>query len=117
MDVTITSRQAGGVPGRRFDFSPHRQQCTTNHELTPWLVQRGCIGKITGDYSWHMEDSLSLDEEPYERLGPVSCFDERPGQLIGAVLAPMPMRPGRAKRQDDEYARHGTGCVLLAVEP
>jgi hypothetical protein len=28
MDATISSRQAGGFTGRRFDFSSYRQQCT-----------------------------------------------------------------------------------------
>ena len=64
-----------------------------------------------------MEDILSLYEEPYDPLRPVICFDERPCQLIGDVLAPMPMKPGRPKRQDHEYERHGTCCVLLAFEP
>lgn len=81
------------------------------------MVKRWCIGKITGDYIWHMEDVLSLYEDPYDRLRPVICFDERPCQLLGEVLAPMPMKPGRAQRQDYEYTRHGTCCVLLAFEP
>jgi hypothetical protein len=33
------------------------------------------------------------------------------------VLTPIPMKPGRAKRQDDEYVRQGTCCVLMAFEP
>ncbi len=64
-----------------------------------------------------MEEILSLYEEPYDRLRPVICFDERPCQLIGEVLAPLSMKPGRPKRQDYEYERHGTCCVLLAFEP
>lgn len=64
-----------------------------------------------------MEDVLSLYEEPYDPLRPVICFDERPCQLIGEVLAPMPMKPGREKRQDHEYQRNGTCCILLACEP
>jgi DDE superfamily endonuclease len=117
MDAAITGRQVGGSTGRRFDLASHGEQCTKKNELKPWLVQRWCIGNITGDYIWHMEDILSLYEEPYDRLWPVICFDERPCQLIGDVLAPMPMQPRRSKRQDYEYERHGTCCVLLAVEP
>jgi hypothetical protein len=64
-----------------------------------------------------MEDTLSLYEESYDPLRPVICFDERPCQLIGDVLAPMPAKPGRPKRQDYEYERNGTCCVLLAFEP
>jgi DDE superfamily endonuclease len=64
-----------------------------------------------------MEDILTLYEEPYDPLCPVICFDERPCQLIGDILAPIPMKPGRSKRQDYEYKRHGTCCVLLAFDP
>jgi len=31
-------------------------------------------------------------------------------QLLGDVLAPIPMKPGKPKREDYEYERHGT-CV------
>jgi hypothetical protein len=69
------------------------------------------------DYIWHMEDVLDLYEQPYDPLRPVMCFDERPCQLLDDVLAPLPMKPGRAKRQDGEYERKGTCCLFLAFEP
>src|SRR5437016_537235 len=80
------------------------------NELKPWLVKRWCIGKITGDYIWHMEDILELYEQPYDLRHPVICFDERPCQLLGDVLMPIPMKPGRAKRHDYDYERKGTCC-------
>ena len=64
-----------------------------------------------------MEDIISLYEEPYDPMRPVVCFDERPCQLLGDVIAPMPMKPGRSKRQNYEYNRNGTCCVLIAFEP
>ena len=64
-----------------------------------------------------MEEILTLYEEPYDPLYPVVCFDERPCQLIDDILVPIPMKPGRSKRQDYEYKRHGTCCVLLAFDP
>ena len=64
-----------------------------------------------------MEDVISLYEEPYDPMRPVVCFDERPCQLLGDVIAPMPMTPGRSKRQNYEYNRNGTCCVLIAFEP
>jgi hypothetical protein len=59
-----------------------------------------------------MEDILTLYEQPYDPRQPVVCFDERPCQLLDEVLVPIPMKPGRTKRQDDEYVRQGTCCVL-----
>ena len=44
------------------------------------------------------------------------CFDERPCQLLDEVLAPLPLKPGKPLRQDYEYERKGTACVLLAYD-
>ncbi len=64
-----------------------------------------------------MEKVLSVYEKPYNQNRPVVCFDERPCQLIGDVLQPIPMKPGRVQRQDHHYQRNGTCVVLMAVEP
>jgi len=64
-----------------------------------------------------MEQVLDTYEQPYDPRRPVVCFDERPCQLIGDVLMPIPMKPGRVERQDYHYKRHGTCAALMAVEP
>jgi len=64
-----------------------------------------------------MEQILDIYERPYDPDYPVICFDERPCQLLGDVLMPIPMKPGRVERQDYEYKRNGTCVVLMAVEP
>jgi hypothetical protein len=64
-----------------------------------------------------MEQVLDIYERPYDPDSPVVCFDERPCQLLGDVLMPIPMKPGRVERQDYEYKRNGTCVVLMAVEP
>lgn len=64
-----------------------------------------------------MEQVLDIYERPYDPKYPVICFDERPCQLLGDVLMPIPMKPGRVQRQDYEYKRNGTCVVLMAVEP
>lgn len=64
-----------------------------------------------------MEEILDLYERPYDPAHPVICFDERPCQLIGDVVMPIPMKPGKPERQDYHYKRNGTCVVLLAVEP
>jgi len=64
-----------------------------------------------------MENVLDVYEKPYDARYPVLCFDERPCQLIGDVLVPIPMEPGKSKREDYHYERNGTCCVLMTVEP
>jgi hypothetical protein len=85
--------------------------------LTPWLKQQWCIGPMTGDYIWHREDVLAQYAKPSDPLCPRICFDERPCQILGAVLGPWPMKPGKPLRSDYEYERHGTCGGLLAFEP
>lgn len=64
-----------------------------------------------------MEQVLDIYERPYDPKYPVVCFDERPCQLLGDILMPIPMKPGRVERQDYEYKRNGTCAILMAVEP
>lgn len=64
-----------------------------------------------------MEQVLDMYERPYDPCRPLVCFDERPCQLLGHVLMPIPMKPGRVQREDYHYERHGTCVVFMAVEP
>jgi hypothetical protein len=64
-----------------------------------------------------MEDVLDLYEMPYDPAYPVICFDERPCQLLGDKLVPIPMQPGKCYKYDHHYERHGMCCLLVAVEP
>lgn len=64
-----------------------------------------------------MEDILYLYELPYDPKRPLICFDERPCQLISDVVVPIPMKPGSPKKEDYEYGRNGTCCILIAFEP
>jgi DDE superfamily endonuclease len=63
-----------------------------------------------------MEDLLHLYSLPYNERVPVVCFDELPVQLLGEVLSPLPMKAGKPKRVDYEYARHGSCSLLVAFE-
>jgi hypothetical protein len=72
---------------------------------------------MTSDYIWHMEDVLDVYEQPYDPKRPVICFDERPCQLIGDVIVPIPIKPGSSKKEHYEYIRNGTCCIFLAFEP
>ncbi len=64
-----------------------------------------------------MEDILDLYERPYDPKRPLICFDERPCQLIGDVLVPLPMKPGKPKREGYQYKRNGVCTVFIAFEP
>ena len=60
---------------------------------------------------------MDLYEQPYDPKRPVICFDERPCQLIGDAIIPIPIKPGSPKKEHYEYIRNGTCCIFLALEP
>jgi len=64
-----------------------------------------------------MEDVLHQHELPYDPRRPIINLDERPCQLIGDVVQPMPMEPGQVRREDYEYERNGVCNLFIAVEP
>lgn len=64
-----------------------------------------------------MEDVLHLYGLAYDAKRPVVCFDELPVQLLGDVVTPLKMKPGKPQREDYEYERDGVAVLLVAFEP
>jgi hypothetical protein len=64
-----------------------------------------------------MEDVLAVYARPYDASRPVVCMDEKPYQLLDHARDPIPAAPGRDRREDSEYVRHGTCCIFCWVEP
>ena len=67
-----------------------------------------------GEYLAKLEDILDLYAQPSNPDAPRLCIDERPCQLLNDVIAPVPLKPGKVAKQDYEYERNGTACVVLA---
>ena len=64
-----------------------------------------------------MEDVLEVYARPYDPKRPVICLDEKSKELHGQVREPLPLEPGKERRQDSEYVRNGTANLFLWVEP
>ena len=64
-----------------------------------------------------MEDVLSVYARPYDKNRPVVCMDEKPYQLLNHVHEPLPIKPGKPKREDFEYLRNGTCSIFIFTEP
>jgi len=45
------------------------------------------------------------------------CFDERPCFLIGDIIEGLEMEPGKVAKENYAYSKHGSCCVLAAIEP
>jgi len=81
------------------------------------LSEQWCLGDITGDYVWRMEDVLPQDQLPHDGRYPLLCFAERPCLLIEDIGGILPMSPGKAKRYHYEDQKNGSCWVFLAFEP
>lgn len=64
-----------------------------------------------------MERILALYALPYDPLYPVICFDERPCFLIGDILVPQAMKPGKPRKEHYAYEKLGSCALLAAIEP
>lgn len=64
-----------------------------------------------------MEDVLDLYEQPYDPLRPQVCYDEWRRALISESRASLPAQPGKRRRVDYEYRRHGSTYLHMLFEP
>ncbi len=64
-----------------------------------------------------MEDVLDVYARPHDPRLPVVCMDEKPYQLLAHARDPICAAPGRDRREDSEYVRHGTCSIFVWVEP
>jgi hypothetical protein len=76
-----------------------------------------CVAELNAEYIEKMEDVLAVYEQPYNRAEPVVCLDEKSVSLHADVRAPIPAKPGRVAKRDNEYKRCGTANVFGVVEP
>lgn len=76
-----------------------------------------CIPTVSSEFVWHMEDVLDMYAQPYDPRYPMVCFDERPFQMLGDVMDPLPARPGQPRRYDYEYRREGTCNLFITFQP
>src|ERR1035438_5011346 len=76
-----------------------------------------CVAELDEAYIEKMEDVLAVYEKPYDPTESVVCVDEKPVSLHADVRPPIPAKPGKPAKQDNEYERRGTANVFGAVEP
>jgi transposase/predicted DNA-binding protein len=88
------------------------------NELKPWLNKRFCIPpEANEEFVHNMEDVLDVYHRPYDPRFPQICMDEGSKQLLGEKREPIPMEPGKPKREDYEYEREGVYDIFGACEP
>ena len=93
------------------------RQVLLANELKPWIKKQWCIPTpADADFVYHMEDVLEVYTRPYDPAHPQLCMDEINTQLLADTREPLPLEPGKPKREDYEYEREGVCNVFLACE-
>jgi DDE superfamily endonuclease len=69
------------------------------------------------EFVWRMEDVLAVYKLPYDPDFPLVCMDESSKQLVAEVRTPQEVKPGRVRREDNEYERKGVCNLFMFVEP
>ena len=64
-----------------------------------------------------MEDVLDAYSAPYGDDEVLVCMDEASKQLLRDEEPPIPMAPGRARREDYHYDRRGTRAIFMFFDP
>ena len=64
-----------------------------------------------------MEEILDIYCETYDEEHPLIAMDEHPKQVTGDLLEPLPLEPGRPRREDHHYTRRGTRAVFAFSDP
>lgn len=72
---------------------------------------------MTARFLARLEIILRLYALPYNADYPVVCFDERPCFLIGNTIKGLEMQAGQVAKENYSYSKHGSCCVLAAIEP
>ncbi len=94
------------------------RQVLLANELKPWIKKQWCIPtQADAEFVYHMEEILEVYTRPYSSARPQVCMDEINTQLLSESREPLPMEPGKPKREDYEYERQGVCNVFLACEP
>lgn len=76
-----------------------------------------CIPTASSRFVAKMEDVLTVYQQPQDPRRPQVCLDEISKTLRSTPHGEIPPEAGQVRREDYEYARHGTCALFLAVEP
>ena len=118
MDCPLARKELSGIGSCSIHWENHSRTGVKKNELAPHQKKQWVIPpKENADFVAQMEEVLDAYEQPYESNIPLVCFDEKPLQILCEVQAPLPPAPGVPEKQDYEYKREGTACILGFFEP
>ncbi len=64
-----------------------------------------------------MERVLDVYTEAFDEEYPLVCMDEASKQIVSDVMPPLPLEPGRPRREDHHYQREGVRALFMFFDP
>lgn len=81
-------------------------------------MERFCIAEPDRPrFVARLESVLDIYQGKYDAQHVLIAMDEASKQILSDVNQPLPMRPGKPKRVDDKYERHGTCALFMFYNP
>lgn len=71
---------------------------------------------MTKEYRERMYGLIELYQRPYNPEEPVICVDEKNKQVVADARKPLPMRPGKCRKEDATYERKGVANIFMALD-
>ncbi len=88
------------------------------NRLKPWRTERFCIPEQDRPrFVAHLEKILDVYCEGYDEQHPLVCMDEAAKQITRDAVTPLPLAPGRVRREDHHYEREGVRAVFIFFDP
>jgi hypothetical protein len=75
------------------------------------------IPELTDTFIERMLDVLEVYERAYDPHRPAICVDEKSVQLREDARPEHLQSPGKVRKRESEYIRHGTANVFIGIEP
>jgi len=86
--------------------------------LKPWLKRRWCLTtEPDAAFVAALEDVLDVYARPVDPARPLVCFDESGKALQTDARPSQAVAPGRVRREDPTYVRHGSANLFLWCAP
>lgn len=118
MDHANAVKSHGGVRGGGLNRPRYGIRAAKKNQIKPWQVHSWCIPpKDNAQFVAKMEDVLEVYSRPYDPKYPQVCLDEKRKELRGTPRGELPIKAGKAKREDYEYKRNSSANVFLWNEP
>src|SRR3954453_17578169 len=111
--LASAGRPVGRVGTRGLGLLPDHPPPTEKNQLPPpWKEYWAIPPAQSATLGAAREDVLPVYPRPRDPVRPMIGRDETSQQVLGETRIPLPVAPGQARREEDEYERRGVANLV-----